>query len=317
MRKLVSLGFSCQSRFCIYLVIADHRLLPFDYNVTTKAALLAAFRYDGEIFSLRDEDVMEVYRAPKEGREGIHTKGVYLWHDYAVTEDLKILPNWREGLPLIRQEYAAMWGRFRSLLRSPDEQFTFVISNTQINLGEYARDFQDFSDKFRITRDFILDLKEALTAFGVRDFEILVLNRNLRDSIELNHAFLASWFRSVFAGKLTLPTNGKLAASVFSVGAADSTALTSVAGVYESGWRIVPLSDHGAAITKAGESVGELRSMQGGYIAVFDDDAEYNPYRYQCGRWRTILVGQNPLAAVKPQLRLCCQQYFSGPFHWP
>ncbi len=274
MRKLVSFGFSCQSRFCIDLVSADHRRLPFDYNVTTKAALLAAFLNDGEIFGLRDEDVLEVYRTPKEGREGIHTKGVYLWHDFAVTEDLDILPNWREGLPLIRQKYAAMWGRFRSLLRSPDEQFTFVISNTQINLGEYARDFQDFSDKFRITRDFILYLKEALTAFGVRDFEILVLNRNLRDSIELNHAFPGGWFRSVFAGKLTLPTNGKLAGSVFSVGAADRAALTSVDGVYEGGWRIVPLSDHNAAITKAGEPVGELRSMQDGYIAVFDDDAE-------------------------------------------
>ena len=90
----------------------------------------------------------------------------------------------------------------------------------------------------------------------------------------MNHAFPAGWFRSVFAGKLTLPTNGKLAASVFSVGAADSAALTSVGGVYESGWRIVPLSDQSAEITKAGDPVGELRSMQDGYIAVFDDDAD-------------------------------------------
>ncbi len=277
MRKLISLGFSCQSRFCIDFVSAEHRRLPFDYNVTTKAALLQAFHSDGDVFRLADESALSVHRAPKEGREGVDAGGVYLWHDFDLNSDQSIGANWRAGLPLIREKYAAMWGRFRRLLTSPATPITFIVSNTQINLGEYAVDFDDFSTKFRITTAFIADLRQTLVEFGVQDFEILVLNRFLRDSIELNHAIQDPWFRSVFAGRLTLPTNARLAASILSDIASDggqSASLSFVGGVYEGGWRIVPLTDQSAAITKDGEPVGELRPMRDGYIATFDGDAD-------------------------------------------
>ena len=274
MRRLISLGLSCQSRFCIDFVSAEHRQTPFDYNVTTTDALLRALRSDGEVFHLADEAALRVHRAPKEGREGVDAGGLYLWHDFDLNGDQTIAPDWRSELAVVREKYAALWRRFRALLSEGAPPITFVLSNTQINLGEYATDFDDFSRKFRFTRDFVDDLRSALIGLGATDPQILLLNRYLRDSIELNHNIAAPWFRSVFCGPLTLPTDARLAVSILDEAVTAPGQLQAVCRRYGDGWRVVQLSEQSAAITKDGQPAGELRPMRGGYIGAFEGGAD-------------------------------------------
>ncbi len=273
-RRLISLGLSCQSRFCIDHVSAEHRQTPFDYNVTTTDALLQALRSDGEVFHLADEAALRVHRAPKEGREGVDAGGVYLWHDFDLNEDQTIAPDWRSNLPGVREKYGVLWRRFQALLTRADAPITFVLGNTQINLGEYATDFDDFSRKFRFTRNFVENLRSALAELGAQDPQILLMNRYLRDSIELNHAIAVPWFRSVFCGPLTLPTNARLAVSILGEAAQTADKLPAACRRYSDGWRIVQLGEQSAAITKDGELVGELRLMHGGYIGAFEGGAD-------------------------------------------
>lgn len=274
MRRLVSLGLSCQSRFCIDLVSAEHRRTPFDYNVTTKSALLRALRSGGEAFRLTDDGALRIHLARKEGREGVESQGVYFWHDFDLNADQTIAQDWRSDLPAVREKYAVLWDRFCGLLRLPGAQISFVLSNTQINLGDYAADFDDFTEKFRFTADYIQDLRAALCDLGAQDPHVLVLNRYLRDSIEVNNAIAAPWLRSVFCGPLTLPTDARLAVSILGEATPASGQLASACRRYGDGWRVVQLDDASAAITKDGRPAGELRPMRGGYIGVFEDGAD-------------------------------------------
>ena len=270
MGRVISLGLSCQSRFCIDMIRAEHRRAPFDYTVTTTAGLLQALRSDGEAFRLTNDAALSVYRAPREGREGVLADGVYLWHDFDVNEDGTIVADWRSALPEVREKYAVIWGRFRQILAQTDEEITFVLSNTQVNLGEYAANFDDFQQKFRFTPGFVAALQSALAALGARNFRILLLNRYLRDSIELNHAFDTSQVRSVFCGPLTLPTEPLVVFSTLLPTPPPRADLAAACKRYADGRRIVQLTEDSAAITRDGDPVGELRTMRDGYIAAFE-----------------------------------------------
>lgn len=270
MRRPISLGLSCQSRFTIDCVSAEHRRAPFDYNITTKAGLLDALRSDGAVFRLADEAALRVYRAPREGREGIEAGGVFFWHDFDLNPDETLAPGWRSQVEEVRQKNTLIWRRFRKLLAEGDGPVTFVLSNTQLNLGEFASDFDDFTDKFRFTQDFVRDLRSAVESLGVKDARLLLLNRYLRDSIELNHAVDAPWCRSIFCGPLTFSSDALIAASAFT-DQPPADQLKAACQRYEDGWRVVEVGEGSAAITRNGELAGELRPMRGGYIAAFDD----------------------------------------------
>ena len=271
MRRFVSLGFSCQARFSISSVGADHRRLPFDYNITTKSALLNALKDDGEVFKLADETAMQVFCTRQQKREGVLLDGVFFWHDFPVINEQAMIANWSDGLGDVRAKYAAMWRRFRQVLAEPDTHITFVISNSQANLGQFADTFEEFSDRYIVTPAFIHDLRAALSDLGARSFDLIVLNRYLTGSIEINEAIKADWFRSVFVGKLNLPTHQRLAVNVLARDKAGEPPLAAIEAQYQDGLRVVRLNDDSAAILKGKAPIGEIRPATGGYIAVFED----------------------------------------------
>lgn len=116
---------------------------PFDYAIAEKSALLEALASNGR--SLQHEAAASgMYMMPIERRQGVHSNGVYYWHDYPKADRLTLHPDWADHTPVVNEKYDYLWRRFAQSVTEPGEKI-FVISSTQHNLPQFAADEAAFT----------------------------------------------------------------------------------------------------------------------------------------------------------------------------
>lgn len=269
---LISLGHSCQTRFIVDLMgQAANRRMPFDFNITTRTALLRAFETDGA--SLRQIAAQaRVFVEPREAREGIEMGGMYFWHDYPLDDaKLRLLPHWRDDMPRVSEKYAALWQRLATLARS-EEPKTFFLSNSQHNLGQFAEGDDDFERRFGLGRQAFEELSAVLDGFGARNYKLLFLSRSARD-LEETAGVADARLDHRFSGKLSLRPDPVILSRVFADGHAPVP--SDLLGTYEGGCRelrqladraaIAYRVDHGGTVPD-----GIFTSTAAGLIAAFE-----------------------------------------------
>jgi hypothetical protein len=193
----ISLGYSCQTRFTLDLVDPDQKRMPFDFNITSRPALIRAFETDGASLQ-HGEHSVTVYGMKSGDREGIEVSGMFFWHDYPLDEHkVRLHRDWPSKIATVNEKYAALWRRFAGLMRSDDPK-TLVLSNSQRNLPDFAEDAADFDLKFGLGRQAFAEIAGALEAFGARNYRLKFLSRSvaeLKETAELgddrlDHRFL-------------------------------------------------------------------------------------------------------------------------------
>ena len=249
---LLSLGHSCQTRFIIDTIDPSSRRMPFDFNITSRAALIRALETDGT--SLRhDEDIATVFSMPVDGRQGLDVGGLYFWHDYPLADDrLRLADGWQREIARINEKYAALWSRLSAALRS-DEPKTLVLSNSQHNLGQFAADDAEFASRFGLGRNAFDALVHALDGHGARNYRLLFLSRSLQEFAEtatltdprLDHRFV---------GMLSLRPDPRIAASIMP--GETGAGMAMLAGSYGGGaWKVEARSP-GVAILHQNRGAG-------------------------------------------------------------
>lgn len=236
---LVSLGHSCQTRFILEDLDGASRRMPFDFNITTRAALLRALETDGASLQ-HEEDTARVFRMGSDGREGIEAGGMYFWHDYPLAEDkLSLAEGWQSEIGRVNEKYAALWSRLAALLRS-DEEKTLVLSNSQHNLGQFAKDDDDFARRFGLGRQAFNDLADALDRYGARNYRLLLLTRSVADLAE-TIALKDPRLEHRFVGTLSLRPDHRIAASIAPGRRTED--ILPLCGLYENGeWQVTAVS---------------------------------------------------------------------------
>jgi hypothetical protein len=267
---LISLGYSCQTRFMIDALHPDLKRQVFDFNITSRPALIGALATDGG--SLRhDGQTATTYTMPKEMREGVEVRGMFFWHDYPLSEDKLTLANgWSAKSEDVNSKYAMLWQRFSDVLRS-DIDKTLVLSNAQHNLAQFTAGDSDFDTKFGLGRRAHDEITEALEAYGARNYRLKFLSRSLGD-VEETADLQGDRFDHHFVGTMSLRTAPELAAHLL-LWPGQST-IEMVAGAYEDGRTVVrPISGKVALIfdmTGDGRTpTGAISQVQDGWIAGF------------------------------------------------
>lgn len=248
---LISLGHSCQTRFIIDALEPAGRRMPFDFNITTRPALIRALETDGA--SLRhDEGDASVFSTPVDGRQGLDVGGLFYWHDYPLAEDrLSLAEGWQRDIGRVNEKYAALWSRLSTALRS-DEAKTLLLSNSQHNLGQFAADDAEFADRFGLGRTAFDALVRALDDHGARNYRLLFLTRSIAEFAEtadladprLDHRFV---------GILSLRPDQRVAGSIVADEAGAGMAMLS--GFYDGGaWKVKARSPRVASLHRKTES---------------------------------------------------------------
>jgi hypothetical protein len=211
---LISLGYSCQTRFMIDALHADQKRQPFDFNITSRPALINALATDGASLEHREGNTAP-YIMPGDRREGIGVDGMYFWHDYPLNEDkLSLHPDWRHKMAEINVKYAYLWQRFSALIRSETPK-TFVLSNSQRNLVEFAANEADFQRKFGLGRQAFEEITAALDAYGARNYALKFLSR-LEEETQETADLQGERLDHRYVGPLRLRVDGTLAAGLLS-----------------------------------------------------------------------------------------------------
>lgn len=267
----VSLGHSCQTRFVIDYLGGDTRRMPFDFNISTREAIVSALQTDGQSLQQNAETARH-YAMPTTGREGVEQSGFYFWHEYPLEgDDIRMKPGWLGEMQRVNEKYAALWERFATLARS-DAPKTFILSNSQHNLKAFATDPDDFKTKFGLGRQAFLDISGALDAFGARNYKIVFLTQSISE-LEETADLRDERFDHLFVGILSLRPDNKLASLLTEC--LNEPRLEGVCGSYDNAEKqIVGVSDKVAIIYKAENGVprayGSLTKMNGGFIAFFE-----------------------------------------------
>jgi len=232
---LLSLGHSCQTRFIIDAIEPAARRMPFDFNITSRPALIRALETDGE--SLRhDEHSAVVYGTPIDGRQGVNIDGLFIWHDYPLADDrLSLADGWQREIGRVNEKYAALWLRLSALLRA-DEPKILVLSNSQHNLGQFATDEDEFSDRFGLGRRAFDTLVRALDSHGARNYRLLFLTRSVTEFAETT-SLADPRLEHRFVGTLSLHPDPRIARSIVQDDAGAGAA--SLSGSYDGGaWKV-------------------------------------------------------------------------------
>ena len=209
---LVSLGHSCQTRFILEDLDGASRRMPFDFNITTRSALLDALETDGASLQ-HDESTANVFRMASDGREGIEVGGMYFWHDYPLAQDkLGLAEGWQKEIPRVNEKYAALWSRLSMLLRSNEEK-TLVLSNSQHNLGQFAEGDEDFNIRFGLGHSAFQNITAALDRHGAQNYRLLFLTRSIADFAE-TVALRDPRLEHRLVGILSLRPDHRVAASI-------------------------------------------------------------------------------------------------------
>jgi hypothetical protein len=194
----------------IDMLHAEQRRQPFDFNITSRPALISALATDGASLTHTAERAT-TFTTLKDRREGIEICGMHFWHDYPLQQDkLSLHPAWQDKIAEVNAKYIHLWKRFSSLIRS-DEPKTFVLSNAQRNLTEFAADAADFDRKFGLGRQAFDEIAGAMDAYGACNFSIKFLSRTIeevRQTADLQEDRL----KHRFAGELGLRPDPTVAA---------------------------------------------------------------------------------------------------------
>lgn len=265
----ISLGFSCQTRFSIDVYSADPRRNPFDFNITTKGALLAALRTEGRNFILAPDDAA-VYKMPTSKREGVHGNGIYFWHDYAIVQNARLDDGWPGALEKTNEKYKYLWERFLKRLRDPLEEKRFIVTNTQANLLEFSSSEADYADKFGLDAAFYNALVGTLDAIGISNYRILFVARRVDEWLALRAGVKDPRFAARFGGAMRLPTHPRVARSVIEPLEARTQRLAHIAGAYTNRCAIQPAERGTSLVTRGGKPWGEVSAELDGYLFVLD-----------------------------------------------
>ena len=274
----VSLGFSCQTRFAINNGAAGTKTMPFDWAITTRSFVVDALASDGKAFEIAEENT-SIYTMPIEERGGIHTHGVYFWHDFPYQEgDQHLQDEWRNCIPDVNERYRKKWWRFRNLLRNSGVSKHIVISNTQDNLTEFSNDESDFHEKFGLDEDFLLTLCDRLDSWMARNYRVTFLVRSFRDYEKLVDAQMRmpGVFAVRFAGVMSLLANNPVVPSIFMmIRDGEAGLLSMLQGRYDNGVEIV-LRGKSALVHHPDRKTlwGEATPFPGGYIFVFEEGCD-------------------------------------------
>jgi hypothetical protein len=265
---LISLGFSCQTRFMIEALHPDLKRQPFDFNITSRAALIRALETDGASL-VHQPETMATYLMPIERRQGVEVSGMFFWHDYPLNDDkLTLHPDWPLKHEQVNAKYAMLWQRFSELVRSETEK-TLVLSNSQHNLPQFAEDEADFSRKFGLGRIAHEELVAALDGYGARSYRLKFLSRTVDEMAETAHLH-GERLDHRFVGALSLRVAPDMVAKLFS--GRDEPGIADLAGSYEDGDKLVrPISARTALIFDRGDEQpqGSLSRIEGGLLAAF------------------------------------------------
>lgn len=248
---LLSLGHSCQSRFIIDAIDPSGRRMPFDFNVTTRPALIRALETDGASL-LHDEDNAAVFSTPVDGRQGLDVGGFFIWHDYPLADDrLSLAKGWQFEIARVNEKYAALWSRLSALLRA-DEPKTLVLSNSQHNLGQFATGDEDFARRFGLGRAAFDALVHALDGHGARNYRLLFLTRSIMEFGETT-TLADPRLEHRFVGTLSLHPDPRVARSIMHDETGAGAAMLS--GLYDDGaWKVEARSPHVAIFHQRTES---------------------------------------------------------------
>lgn len=270
----LSLGFSCQTRFFVDAVSAEVERLPLDYCVITKSALLRSLSDRGRSFDI-DEAACEIHELPSDGAQGVHHDGVFHWHDFPRDERAKMLADWRRAIPDVTLAYRRRWARLFRLLDDPDAEKRLILTNSQINLPQYAVDAADFRAKFGLDVRFADDLRATLDRIGVRDRKILFLASDILDFLKLEMS-AGSGDREVeamFVGTLDLPSHPAVSSAVqrwaAGLGPGDGD-LSRLNGKYDDGIVIASLTPTASIVLRDNRPCGIARPFWNGYLFAFN-----------------------------------------------
>ena len=278
-KLLISLGFACQTRFSIDALSGDHRRFPFDFNISTKAAVLSGLATQGKNFA-HASDELRIFRMPLEETEGVEKGGIYFWHDYERSDSRRLARHWAAAVADVNEKYAAVWRRFIAELKNAETEKVFVVANSQCNLAEFSDSPADFEAKFGLDEEFYRAVCAGLDAIGVKFYRIIFLNRDLGAAIRLRDAISDPQFESRFVGTLNLPTDNRVAVSVLAADpGTDAALLDRIAGSYAiPGGGVVTIErsrDRTAVAYRhlsrsAREPWAEVSALANGYLFVFE-----------------------------------------------
>lgn len=261
--KIISLGFSCQSKFTSNIVCGDFQSLPFDSNITTKDFVLKALdQGNGQLF-MREFSELEHYQMPQEKTQGLHKDGIWFWHDFPRNGN-DLADGYQASVNLV-EKYAYLWKRFINRLedRGPKR---FLVSNTQKNLVEFASDQQDFTNKFGFDIGFYNNLCAALDKLGVENYRVTFLVRTLEEYRNLCNQPGTDRLDLRYGGVLNLNYNPLIASSLVSPEHQTST-LDQLCGNYDKGY-VVEKANHDSVVINDGngKAVAVGRSFYDGFI---------------------------------------------------
>lgn len=264
MKHYISLGFSCLTRFTIDTFSADHRAMPYDWLVSTKSFLLETLTHlDGREFIPSTEE-MQVYTTETEKIEGPYKDGAWFWHDFPRSNS-RLAENWRSENNF-SEKYPVLWERFLNLVRDDSRKKVFVLTNAQSNLHEFLMPPSDFADHYGIDTAYLEQLHQKLEMAGAKNFEILVLLRNIWEFVNIALNCKLPNLDARFAGPLNLPFNLPIARSLIQPAEPEAD-LQKLVGFYDNGVRFVPTAFNSLLILADGKMPwGVARSYADGYI---------------------------------------------------
>jgi hypothetical protein len=271
--EYVSLGFSCQTRFSIDLFAADHRRNPFDFNISTKDAVLRGLATSGANFEHREPGI-DIYRMTEERRRGVSCNGVYFWHDYPM-DGKELASSWETNIEGVNEKYRFLWKRFASRISKHSDPVTFIVSNTQMNLGEFSTSTDDFDKKFGFDEAFYYELAQRLGVGNRNGRSITFLSRDLSNVVSLRKELSSNeGFVIRFGGLMNLATNPLVAFSTLVNTAPErKDALGCLVGNYSGGARIELSGDITATVYRSGPQGeipwAEVSMLSDGYLFVF------------------------------------------------
>lgn len=248
----------------------DLKRQPFDFNITSRPALVKALATDGASLE-HHEDRAATYVMPKEAREGVEVSGMYFWHDYPLQDDkLSLHQDWRRNMQQVNAKYTMLWKRFSETLRS-DTAKTLVLSNSQHNLPQFAPDQPTFDLRFGLGRQAYEEIVEALDAYGARNYRLKFLSRSIHELADT--ADLQGKLDHRFVGALSLRVAPDLVTHLFS--RSDGAGFDELQGSYDSGEKTIrAISDRAALIFNTANGkpypYGSFSRGETGFIAAFE-----------------------------------------------
>jgi hypothetical protein len=275
---LVSLGLSCVTQFIIQQRHFYPFRLPFDFNMTTKSALLRILSSEGAHLRL-EEGNMRVFRLDERNTLGAHYNGIYFWHDY-LRETRAIETVEAVITSELRERYERRWTRLLKILRAPDTIKHLVVADVQHGLDgmcgspEQPSPFgaiEPFETMFEIDAAFVGQLSPLVLGQSFPGSRLHVLVRSIERFVTMTQQDYGPDVDVRFVGELGLPLDpsigSNLAADILSSDGQRGR-IGPIDGSYEGGIRIDAYRSDAAIIFADARPIGEVRAGAGCFTVV-------------------------------------------------